>query len=824
MKNIFSLLLLLISASSAAQIRGSVTDRQGNPLPFVNVFIDGTYNATTTNDNGAYELNIKNAGDYTVVYQLLGFKTRKIKTSAQQFPHTVDAALDEENFQISEVVVSTKDNPANRIVRQAIAAREENTNRTAKYQADFYSRGIFRITNAPVKILGQRIDMFDDYLDENRSGILYLSETVSKIVYQKPYDLKETIVASKVSGNDNGYSFNNAASVNFDFYQNNVPIGINTISPIASGAFNYYSYTLDGSFFDDYDQLIHRIKVSPKRDSEPVYDGFIYIVDGDWALYGIELTIKGNRIQQPALDFLKLTQQFTFNSQTRVWAKNSQVLDFKAEILGLKFDGRFTYVYSNYSFEPAIGKKTFTAEVLKFEAGANKKTDEYWDDLRPVPLTTEEITDYEKKDALQEKKESKSYLDSVDAVKNKFKIYYPVTGYNYRNSFRNYSVNYDGLLLGFGFNTVQGYNTSTGISFTKSDKEKRTFTTIGTKFNYGFSEERFRAMGYITRKFNNTSRRTMTLSGGNTINQFNPENPISRIVNTIATSLFKRNYMKLYDRTFASIEYRDEIFNGLQLFAGVEYNRRKQLFNNTQGTLVRNKEGYSSNNPLDPTDFTTPFFPTHELMKASAMVQINFGQQYWTRPDGKFNIRNTNFPTLFLAYEKAFAATDKSYEYQLAKARLLYDLELGNKGALGANIRAGKFFDADEINFVDYRHFNGNLTHVGQTERYLNVFNLLPYYAASTNDAYVESHFEYDDNGFITNKIPLLNKLGSTLVIGFHNLAVPERKPYQEFTAGLNNLGIGKAKFLRVDYIRSYQSGFLSDGVIFGIKFLNVLN
>ena len=39
---------------------------------------------------------------------------------------------------------------------------------------------------------------------------MYLSETVSKITFQKPDKLKETIIASKVSGNDNGFSFNTA--------------------------------------------------------------------------------------------------------------------------------------------------------------------------------------------------------------------------------------------------------------------------------------------------------------------------------------------------------------------------------------------------------------------------------------------------------------------------------------------------------------------------------------------------------------------------------------------------------------------------------------
>jgi hypothetical protein len=73
------------------------------------------------------------------------------------------------------------------------------------------------------------------------------------------------------------------------------------------------------------------------------------------------------------------------------------------------------------------------------------------------------------------------------------------------------------------------------------------------------------------------------------------------------------------------------------------------------------------------------------------------------------------------------------------------------------------------------------------------------------------------------NKIPLLKNLQSQLVLGFHNLAVPNRNPYQEFTIGLDNLGFGKFRFFRLDYIRSYQNGYQGDGVIFGLKLLNLL-
>lgn len=817
-------LMMSCSLWTQAQIRGTVTDASGNTLPFVSIFLENSYKGTTSNDAGQYELSIYSEGRYSIVFQLLGYTTKKVDVTVKSFPHTLNVTMQEENIALQEVVINPKANPANDIVRKAIAARAANTERLKAYKADFYSRGIFRIKDAPKRVLGTKLDMFDEYLDSTRSGILYLSETVSKLVYQKPGKLKETILASKVSGNDNGYSFNNAASADFDFYENTIPLGVNIISPIASNAFGYYRYKLEGTFFDEQSREINKIKVIPRRDTEPAMEGYLYIVSDSWALYAVDLAVRGSAVQMPAVNLLTIKQQFSYNANDDVWARTTQVLDFQAGMLGINVSGRFTYVYSNFEFTSSFPKKTFGPEVLVFEEGANKKADDFWNDIRPVPLTEEEVRDYDKKGRLQEKKQSKQYLDSVDAIRNRFKFLSPITGYTYNNSFRKRTFSYDGLLTGLGFNTVQGYHVSTGLSVTQRNTDKRTYTTLGTKMNYGFSEDRFRATGYIRRKFNNINNLELGLSGGSSVQQFNPANPIGRVVNSIATSFFRNNYMKLYDRTFLSVNYRQEVVNGIQLNATAEYNWRKPLFNTTDESIVRNRRGYTSNNPLEPMNFTSVPFDRHQLAKASITARFNFGQQYWTRPDGKFNIGNDNFPSLFVTYEKGFAGSDDRYHFDHLAGRIFYDLGLANKGQLALNARAGKFFNAGGIAFADYKHFNGNLTHIGQSDRYLNVFNLMPYYDFSTNKQYGELHAEYADNGYIINKIPLLNKLRSTLVLGYHIAAQPDITPYSEYSVGLDNLGFGKFRFLRLDYVRAYQSGlFLDDGIIFGLKFLNVL-
>ncbi|WP_426483995.1 DUF5686 and carboxypeptidase regulatory-like domain-containing protein [Flavobacterium sp. 2] len=829
MKNFILSAFLFFSVSNFAQIKGTITDEKGNPLPFVSVFEENTYAGTTSNEQGKYQLNVKEPGKNKIIFQYLGFKTQKLSVASDSKTITLDVKMLEESFALNEVIIDPKNNPADAIIKSAIANKQDNSSKTGRYTADFYSKGMFKVKDLPKKILGKKVDLGADMasnLDSTGTGILYLSETVSKITFEKPDKLKEKIIASKISGNNRGYSYNTAALSTYDFYDNTLDFDIKLISPIADNAFSYYKYKLEGSFYDDNKHQIFKIKVIPKRDKEPVFEGYIYIVDDSFAIYAIDLDIKGYRMKNEFTEIMNLKQSFSYNSANKIWSKNAQSLSFNAGVFGIKFSGTFNYVYSNYEFPASFEKKTFGNEIVAFEPNANKKDDAFWNQIRPIPLTIEESTDYTKKDSLQTIRKSKKYTDSIDAKNNKFKVWDILMGYDYKNTFKSYSFDYKGLLniSSLSFNTVQGFNLDSGFSFRKWNEEKGKSTSISTTFNYGFSDDRFRVTGDFNHRFNNINYAYISASGGTKTAQFNGAEPITKFVNSIASLFFKDNYMKLYNLEFAQINYGQDVANGINLNAKIAYEQRKPLFNTTDYSFFKQDDIYSSNNPLAPNDFTTSAFDPHHLFKTALSARINFGNKYISRPDGRFNVRNEKYPTVYLIFEKAFAASDKKYEFERIGASVQYDLSLGNKGILGTNFRAGKFYNAENIAFMDYRHFNGNQTHIGTSERYLNVFNLMPYYSNSTNDAYFEMHLEHNDMGFVTNKIPLINLLKSTMNIGFHTLAIPDRKPYSEFTVGLDNLGFGKFKLFRVDYVHSFQGSTQQNGVVFGLKILNVLD
>lgn len=85
MKNILTIFLCLISFSTTAQvISGIVTDAKNNPITQANVYLEGTYDGTTTNENGEFSFKTSETGIQTLVVSYLSFETyRKLVDISQ---------------------------------------------------------------------------------------------------------------------------------------------------------------------------------------------------------------------------------------------------------------------------------------------------------------------------------------------------------------------------------------------------------------------------------------------------------------------------------------------------------------------------------------------------------------------------------------------------------------------------------------------------------------------------------------------------------------------------------------------------------------------
>ncbi len=257
---------------------------------------------------------------------------------------------------------------------------------------------------------------------------------------------------------------------------------------------------------------------------------------------------------------------------------------------------------------------------------------------------------------------------------------------------------------------MQGVNTTLGFNYFKRLNDKGERWNSGAKANYSFSEKRIRPTFFFTKKWNNFSRPRLNISGGVTTAQFNGREPISALDNTIRSLYLRDNYFKIYEKEFAKITYSEEIKNGIFFSTSLEYANRKPLFNTNNYSFARQSKNapYTSNNPLDKTDYENAAFTAHKIATLNIGATFIFNQKYLSYPDRKFNMGNEKYPSLTVNYRKNFAASNATLNSDLFTANLRQDISAGNYGDLTYNVRGGLFLKKKDIAFMDNLQANGN--------------------------------------------------------------------------------------------------------------------
>jgi hypothetical protein len=812
---LFALFILsgLCGFSQQVTISGKITDNQNQPIPFASVYIKNTTKGTSANNEGDYTLQL-NPGTYDVQFKAIGYKqeSRKLNLIANQ---TVNVVLQTETYQLNSVTIKAGgEDPAYAIIRKAIKKRKYYLTQVNAYTCEVYIKGLQKLLAAPKKFMGFDVQKAarENGLDSNRKGIIYLSESESKLSFMRPDKVHEEMISSKVSGRNQAFSYNRASDVKVDFYENiqewgglsNRPL----ISPIAENALFYYNYKYIG-FSTENGETIDKIQVIPKREYDACFQGYIYILEDSWRIYGLNLFItKKQNIN--FVDTIRINQQFLpVNEKT--WMPSSIKFTFTGGLFGFKLGGYFISIYKDYEINPTINKKAFN-EVLKITRGVNKKDSIFWENERPIPLTDEEKNDYVKKEALAKKRESKPYLDSLDKVNNKFNLNKALLGgYQYRNRFEHQLYELDPLLTSVKFNTVEGFKINYGASFRKRiDSLNNRFIFIGAKIGYGFADQK------LTGDVNATLPAgpfTLGLNAGSDVVDLNSKLPVSSVINSLYSLFERENYQKLYQKQFAAFSLSTRITSGWKASLNTEWADRTWLPNTSSYSFFHPAgREYTSNNPLDPSQ-DSPLFTENQSFKVSIRTTYDFSNKYETFPTGRRYLPS-DYPTIGLTFTtgiKGFLGSDVDYDL-LSADITKSDINLGVLGHTSFYVGAGKFLNNDKLYYPDYVQFAGN--EVLFYKSGINSFLLLNYYNFSTSTEYIEGHLEHNFSGFITNKIPLVRKLKLQEILDFNYLSTPALKNYMELGFGLQYLNF------RAIYGVSYNSGTNANhGIRLGLSF-----
>jgi iron complex outermembrane recepter protein len=105
----FFLCILSLSILNAATIKGVVEDKQGNPLPGVNISFQNENIGSTSNQFGRYVIDNIAAGSYKLRFHYIGYTTVEINLSLEaQEIRTEDIVMEEEILKMDAVVVTAQ--------------------------------------------------------------------------------------------------------------------------------------------------------------------------------------------------------------------------------------------------------------------------------------------------------------------------------------------------------------------------------------------------------------------------------------------------------------------------------------------------------------------------------------------------------------------------------------------------------------------------------------------------------------------------------------------------------------------------------------------
>lgn len=841
----------------AGGIKGIITNNKGERLPFTSVIVKGQNSGTMANAEGEYLMNLK-PGTYDVNFQFLGYKTQTKHVSVGQDFVELNVKMEEQTVSLKEVKISSKEeDPAYTIMRKAIAKSKIHQKQVISYQAKAYVKNSILLNKIPLVL---RKDMNKQNIKE---GVPFLSESVMEISYEQP-NSKYTKVFGQKSTFD-GLSMSDGFYL-FDFYDP----GNNRVSPLSPLAFKYYRFEYEG-FFEDRGLIVNKIKIIPKSYGDGVWQGTIHIIDNYWNIHSVDvetidngLNLKLSQYYGPIekvwipinqrLDFSGKLFGFDFLIKAQVNANYSMIKTNPAFVEEIKLvdetkEGKFQDPLSKKTLKTSKtedllkDQKEFSlknmkkimkdfekeerarareknqdlgiisSEVIEIDPQARTRDSTFWSTVRNIPLTAEEKKSYKFGDSIKVARVLKRDSLKKDSIRKSWQYF--IMNYDFKLKNGNY-LHFEPPympLVGLNYNSVEGIVADLGLGYKNyalfSPRTKFRYNVYGN-IRYAFQEKGLR--GKVGFEFEKGASK-LSVGAGKYISQFDPNSFIFEWMNSVTTLLNEQNFMKIYDKKYATIGYTFERDARLSLSTNIEIARRSPLENLSKIYVIKDyeKNGFSVNNPPS-IELGSGAFQAHTAL-------IWQGQIRWT-PSSKLSIRNGvkryimgKAPAITLVYKKGMIGTDFDY----LSLNVKQNISLGQLGKLDYMIEAGDFLNNKKIFLMDMKHINNNYLNALQTGLFAR-FRLLDtrvpvegqenityinQYRFSTKGAYLQGHVINEFKKLFLTQVPIARIWGLKEDLFVNYLNSNTLKNYVEIGYGID----GILKAVRLEAITSYEQG-----------------
>ena len=786
---LLSLLTLLTFTCNikAQKVSGIVVDAQsGQGLPYVNVFYDGKGVGAMSDINGNFTVPY-HKGWTQLSFSSVGFKKKIVTISGPMNGLTVK--LDMDALVIKGVSVkgkrkkyNRKDNPAVELMRKVIEAKKDYDLRKShdyfSYQKyvkrtlafnDFTEKALNDEHFKKMPFLKNRVETSP----ETGKLILPISvdEVFSKRIYKKDGNVDKTIIeAKKNTGINEFFTTGDILTTlledvfsDIDIYKNNIHVlQKEFVSPLSSTqGIAFYRYFIADTL-DIEGQRCCEVTFTPNNPQDSGFNGSLYILtDGSYLVKKAVLNIPKNNDVNFVNDML-VTQNF------QKLPTGEHVLIDDNMIVQINMVGYITKVhvkrnthYSDFSFNPIPDKQFKFSGNEKTLADATVKDKEFWESVRPVPLTEKEST---MDDFLKEMMNIKGFKPILFVAKAFIENFVETSTNPEKPS--KFDIGPVNTIISKNF--VDGYRLRLSGQ-TTANLNPHIFAKGYVA--YGFKDKKVKGMGEVTYSFNRKDYlpREYPVNNLTFTYQYDDASPSDKFMPTDKDNVFTAfkwtkvnhmNYMRKY-----SLLYEREWGNGLRFTSQFKHE-------DTEPTAALFYQ------PLDGNDAPSQDRSLYKrnLKNTEIMLGLHF-QPGATYINTKQRRMTTNHDAPIFELQHSMGLKNifgGEYNHNLTEAEIYKRFQLSTWGRIDTYLKGG--VEWNKVPFPLLIMPAANLSYIKERETFALIDNM-----EFLNDRYVSLMTSWDMNGMIFNRIPILRKLKWREYIGVNMLWVSlsyKNKPF----------------------------------------------
>lgn len=388
-------------------MKGIVIDEKSSEgLAFVNIISNNQWIGSTGID-GRFAINYSGND---LVFSFIGYETLTFNPATTPLPPVI--RMKQKMYELSEIVIRPGENPAHRIIANAIKnSKKNNPKSLSSFSYKAYDKMVISADTNSLINSTEPLKAFFEKRD------LMVMETVSERSYRFPARQKEQILATRVSGlKDPAIVFLLSQLHSTDFYGEMIEIdGKKHLSPLSRSSLANYLFALEETIPDGSDTLFV-ISFAPRKGSNfESLRGKLGIHSDGWAVQSVTAS-PFHRQGTYQMQIRQLYQKIDSNHWFPVQLNTRLIFD------NLKLPGNPVLIGEGSSFYTDIRinedseYQYFTDFAIQMHPKAVKRSESFWTDYRADSLSERHIETYRFIDSLGQAANFDKLLYSVETI------------------------------------------------------------------------------------------------------------------------------------------------------------------------------------------------------------------------------------------------------------------------------------------------------------------------------------------------------------------------------------------------------------------------